>query len=52
MQELAELTIDFAMAYEVAKRARNVVDFGDLEQYSLQVLSERGPRGCFLLRWQ
>ncbi|NQS75908.1 MAG: helicase-exonuclease AddAB subunit AddA [Peptococcaceae bacterium] len=45
VQELAELTIDFAMAYEGAKRARNVVDFGDLEQYSLQVLSERGPEG-------
>ena len=44
-QELADLVINFAAAYQQAKTARGVVDFGDLEQYSLQVLSEKGPQG-------
>ncbi len=45
VQELAGLIMDFAAAYQKAKTARGIVDFGDLEHYSLQVLSEKGPRG-------
>jgi ATP-dependent helicase/nuclease subunit A len=45
VKELAGLVIDFGEAYRKAKTARGVVDFGDLEHYSLQILSEKGPLG-------
>lgn len=45
VKELSGLVIGFAEAYRKAKTARGVVDFGDLEHYSLQVLSESGAQG-------
>lgn len=45
VKEFAGLVIDFGEAYRKAKTARGVVDFSDLEHYSLQVLSEKGPLG-------
>lgn len=45
VKELSSLVIDFAEAYRKAKTDRGVVDFGDLEHYSLQVMSESGAHG-------
>lgn len=45
VKELAGLVLDFGEAYRKAKTARGVVDFGDLEHYSLRILSDKGPHG-------
>lgn len=38
MRALAALVIDFAKRYEQAKRAKGLLDFGDLEHYCLRIL--------------
>ncbi|MBD2844461.1 helicase-exonuclease AddAB subunit AddA [Paenibacillus sp. IB182496] len=38
MEELSELTIAFGEAYEREKRAKGLLDFGDLEHYCLRIL--------------
>ncbi|MFS0727510.1 helicase-exonuclease AddAB subunit AddA [Paenibacillus sp. 1P07SE] len=38
MMALASLVIDFAGRYEQAKRAKGLLDFGDLEHYCLRIL--------------
>lgn len=40
MEVLASLTMDFARAFEEKKRARNIIDFSDMEQYALRILTE------------
>ena len=42
---LAELTIQFADAYAAAKHERNIIDYGDMEHFALQLLlaPEAGP---------
>ena len=42
---LLRLAGEFAARYQEAKRERNLVDFGDLEHFALQVLTEEGPDG-------
>lgn len=42
VQELIALTRDFAKRYQQAKKDRNLVDFGDLEHYALEVLYQEG----------
>ncbi|WP_028610365.1 helicase-exonuclease AddAB subunit AddA [Paenibacillus harenae] len=40
MRALAELVIDFGESYEAAKRAKGLLDFGDLEHYCLRILRD------------
>jgi ATP-dependent helicase/nuclease subunit A len=40
MEALAELVIEFGRRYEAVKRARGLVDFGDLEHYCLRILRD------------
>ncbi len=42
MKVLAELTIDFARVFEEKKRNQNIIDFNDMEQYALRILTEKG----------
>ncbi|WP_276355996.1 UvrD-helicase domain-containing protein [Cohnella caldifontis] len=38
METLADLAISFGERYETAKRAKGLLDFGDLEHYALRIL--------------
>ncbi|MFB9280063.1 UvrD-helicase domain-containing protein [Cohnella cellulosilytica] len=40
MMSLAELAIGFGERYEQAKRAKGLLDFGDLEHYALRILRD------------
>ncbi|WP_449867051.1 helicase-exonuclease AddAB subunit AddA [Paenibacillus arenilitoris] len=40
MSALAELVIEFGECYEAAKRAKGLLDFGDLEHYCLRILRD------------
>lgn len=40
MRALAELVIEFGQGYEAAKRAKGMLDFGDLEHYCLRILRD------------
>lgn len=40
MRALADLTAEFAKGYEAAKRAKGLLDFGDLEHYCLRILRD------------
>lgn len=40
MRALAELVIAFGQGYEAAKRAKGLLDFGDLEHYCLRILRD------------
>ena len=46
MEELARLTKRFADKYEEKKQSRNLIDFSDMEQYALRILTsvEEGKR--------
>jgi len=44
VNELVELVLDFDKMYQQVKKAQGVVDFSDLEQYALQILSIRGDQ--------
>lgn len=46
MEELARLTKLFAVRFEEKKRSRNLIDFSDMEQYALRILTreEHGRR--------
>ena len=41
MEELVELVKDFAEKFETKKRAQNMIDFSDMEQYALRILTEK-----------
>lgn len=45
MKVLAGLTEDFAKAFEERKRSRNMIDFSDMEQYALRILTEKDGDG-------
>lgn len=40
LEVLIDLTLDFAKAYEAAKREKAIVDFNDLEHYTLHILRD------------
>lgn len=40
MAELAELVVSFGERYELAKREKGLLDFGDLEHYALRILRD------------
>ncbi|MEQ4483833.1 helicase-exonuclease AddAB subunit AddA [Cohnella silvisoli] len=40
MKQLAELAIQFGERFELAKRAKGLLDFGDLEHYALRILRD------------
>jgi ATP-dependent helicase/nuclease subunit A len=40
MSRLSELTVEFGRRYEQAKRAKGLLDFGDLEHYALRILRD------------
>ncbi|WP_326998786.1 helicase-exonuclease AddAB subunit AddA [Cohnella kolymensis] len=40
MSQLSELTAEFGRRYEHAKRAKGLLDFGDLEHYALRILRD------------
>lgn len=40
IEQLAELAVDFDQRYEQAKRAKGLLDFGDLEHYALRILRD------------
>ncbi|CAM4309725.1 helicase-exonuclease AddAB subunit AddA [Paenibacillus alkaliterrae] len=40
MKALAELVVEFGQGYEAAKRAKGLLDFGDLEHYCLRILRD------------
>lgn len=39
MEILGELTLEFSRAFEEMKHARNMIDFDDMQQYALQILT-------------
>lgn len=41
MDALVELIIDFGRAFEAIKRSKGLLDFGDLEHYTLSILLEK-----------
>ena len=45
MDVLARLTCGFAAAFEEAKRTRNIIDFDDMEQYALRILTDKTEEG-------
>ena len=40
MEELAALVNDFALKFEEKKRTQNMIDFSDMEQYALRILTK------------
>lgn len=45
MEELARLVREFSERYEEKKRTRNMIDFSDMEQYALKILTEEMENG-------
>ena len=45
MEELAGLVQAFSGRFEEKKRQRNMIDFSDMEQYALNILTERSEEG-------
>lgn len=45
MSVLAELVQSFADAFEEKKRSKNLIDFSDMEQYALRILTEKTGEG-------
>ena len=45
MEELAELVQEFAKRFEEKKRAQNMIDFSDMEQYALRILTKKTEDG-------
>ena len=41
MEELASLVNDFSSMFEAKKRAQNMIDFSDMEQYALRILTKK-----------
>lgn len=41
MEVLAELTTGFSQAFEEKKRSRNMIDFDDMQQYALKILTKK-----------
>ncbi len=45
MEELVELTLLFSEKFEEKKRSQNMIDFSDMEQYALRILTEKTEEG-------
>ena len=45
MQVLVDIVKDFGTAFSEMKRSRNMIDFNDMEQFALQILTEEGEDG-------
>lgn len=45
ISELAELTQEFSRRFEEKKRSRNLIDYSDMEQYALRILTKRTEKG-------
>ncbi|MGN1266808.1 MAG: helicase-exonuclease AddAB subunit AddA [Dorea sp.] len=45
IKELKELVSDFAVRFEEKKRAQNMIDFSDMEQYALRILTDKTEDG-------
>lgn len=45
IEELAELVRAFAERFEEKKRTQNMIDFSDMEQYALRILTEKTKEG-------
>ena len=45
MEELADLVRIFANRFEEQKRAQNMIDFSDMEQYALRILTQKTDDG-------
>lgn len=45
MEVLVSLTGQFARAFEETKRSQNMIDFDDMEQYALRILTQKTPEG-------
>ena len=45
MEVLAKLTAEFGKRFEAKKREREIIDFSDMEQYALRILTERRDGG-------
>lgn len=45
MEELADLVRLFAEKFEEQKRDQNMIDFSDMEQYALRILTEKTEKG-------
>ncbi len=44
-EELTDLVKKFAARFEEKKRSKNMIDFSDMEQYALQILTEKAEDG-------
>ncbi|MDD7769813.1 helicase-exonuclease AddAB subunit AddA [Suipraeoptans intestinalis] len=40
VEELAELVLEFGAVYQAKKKERHLIDFSDMEQYALRILTE------------
>lgn len=45
VEELTHLVLEFGEAYREKKKERHLIDFSDMEQYALQILTESGEEG-------
>ncbi len=45
VDELLELTLLFSAQFEEKKRSQNMIDFSDMEQYALRILTEKTDEG-------
>ena len=45
MEELASLVREFAERFEEKKRSKNMIDFSDMEQYALRILTDKTDEG-------
>lgn len=45
VEELTDLVRRFGKRYEEAKQSRSLIDFSDMEQYALQILTEKSEEG-------
>ncbi len=45
IEELRSLVCDFSIRFEEKKRAQNMIDFSDMEQYALRILAEKTEQG-------
>ncbi|MCI8666083.1 MAG: helicase-exonuclease AddAB subunit AddA [Dorea sp.] len=45
MEELVELVLLFSSQFEEKKRSQNMIDFSDMEQYALRILTEKTEDG-------
>ena len=45
MEELGNLVRLFGEKFEEQKRAQNIIDFSDMEQYALRILTEKSEDG-------